>query len=240
MADRRLTEGVKLRTPSRASLWLVSLGLLIGACTGAAESVDPATLTPVLLRPFVATCRADPPSGTATDLYLFTACGDAIERPSFPISMDRPRGEAQDQIDELLTRMVRGTSPTERDVGMYSGFDWLDTEVRAELEVETTVDDGVARVGIIRAGEPYVPTFFMISPETWASFALPMSATVFQFEEISSFQSDYCFTTNVNDLQTGCVVSRADYEATAGNFGADPACLPLGLWFDPACDGFDQ
>lgn len=210
--------------------------MLAGACATQTDVVDPASLSPTLLRPFVADCRATAPQEVESDLMMFAACGDSISQPTFPVAMDEPRGEAKDQLDRALTQLVRGTSIDQREVGLYSGFDWLDPEVRAELSVESAVTGtGEVSVAITRAGDPYVPSFFMIDTTTWAAFVLPMTATVFQFDEATTFTSDYCFTQDLDTPITGCEISRSLYTQTALNFGADPSCLPLKLWSDESC-----
>jgi hypothetical protein len=217
-----------------------------GASATTVASAPTSSTTPVVITPpTTATTAAPipPPAGcdeTApsqppdTALTFYAQCGGSGTVP-FPIY--RP-GRTTPTLQQSVAALLAGTTPAEREIGLYTGFDALDGA--AEVDVMGSIDsDGIAHIGLRKDGAEWLPDTSSWSSDQLNSLLDPLLATVFASEDVAGLDmSTLCFE------QIACdrTVSRAEWSGILfTNAGAlvHDGCTPEFAWWYPDQCTFD-
>lgn len=139
-------------------------------------------------------------------------------------------------VDGAVSALVLGTSPEEKQEGLYVGFDSVEAAQREQIDVTAELTNtGLLTVDFLFSGDRWGPGTLAGTSNQLFEFVDPLYATVFQFPEVAALDlTTMCW----GELDCTSVLPRSDWEAmVAGNHGRDvgPGCGLRGAWFDPAC-----
>lgn len=150
-----------------------------------------------------ATCLgADISQPPDTALTFYAQCGGSWQTP-YPIY--RP-GRTTPTLEQSLTNLLEGTTPDETALGLYTGFDMIDTP--ADVEVSASIAGGIAHVEFLRGAKPWLPDTSQWTSDQLNSLLDPLLATVFATDEVLGLDmTTLCF----EQVACGDIVTRAEW-----------------------------
>lgn len=166
-----------------------------------------------------------------TAITFYAQCGGG---PQIPYPIYRP-GRTTPTLQQSLTALLAGTTPAEKALGLYTGFDAVDEAAR--VEVNASIDpNGTAHVEFLLDGTVWLPDTGGWTSDQLNSLLDPLWATVFATDAVTGLDmTTLCFE------QVACdrIVTRAEWAGILfTNTGAflHGGCTPeLAWWYPNLC-----